>query len=155
MVWDSMADVARHNRDFEEAKQFHSKACAKNPSGGDDWYSFSNIGLADIFLREDRKSTADSLLNRAEALRTAQADSGIIDPWLFYDLAVIQAVRGDAGATASWLERAVQHGWSDHAFARRDPLFERVIDAAEVQSALNRVSNQLAEMRHLVTKMNW
>ncbi|HEX9652067.1 MAG TPA: tetratricopeptide repeat protein, partial [bacterium] len=155
MVWDWMADVARHNRDFEQAILFHRSACASNPTGGDDWYSLSRIGLADVHIREDRKTKADSLLNRAEALRTEQVDGGTVDPWLFFDLAIIQAIRGDAKATAFWLERAVQHGWCDHAFARRDPWFERVIEAPEVQTVLNRVSNQLAEMRHLVGEMNW
>jgi TolB-like protein/Flp pilus assembly protein TadD len=155
MVWDWMADVARHNRDFDQAMLFHQNACAANPSGGDDVYSFSRIGLADIHVRKDRKAKADSLLHRAEALRMAEVDSGAVDSWLFFDLAVIQAIRGEAKASAVWLERAVQHGWCDHNFARRDPLFERVIAAPEVQAILSRVAKQLAEMHRLVDKMNW
>ncbi len=155
MVWDWMADIARHTKNFEQVKQFHQKSIEANPSNGDDWYSFSKIGLADIYLREGNTSKADSLLNGAEKLRMEQIENGAIDPWLYSDLAVIHAIRGDGPATAKWLQKSFDRGWRDHNFSRRDPWFERVIKNPAVLVVLDDISKNLKEMSNRINKMGW
>ncbi len=155
LIWDWMADIARHTKNFDQAKLFHLNAIKSNPSKGDDWYSFSKIGLADIYKREGNTSKWDSLLANAERLRMEQIENSVIDPWLFSDLAAIYAIRGEGPITAKWLQKAFDHGWRDHSFCRRDPWFERVIADSTVLDVLDEISKNLKDMSKRVNKMGW
>lgn len=77
--------------------------------------------LARLLLATDR-SRAMRLLDTSEGLDRARLDEGDEGYEPRYDLAAVQAIRGDAAGRDRWLAEARTTGWGFDTIARRDPL---------------------------------
>lgn len=69
-----------------------------------------------------------------------------------WQLAAIEAVRGNPDEAVSWLEKAVHHGNYRYYFDQSDPVFESLRDDPRFQQQLERMRAKVAAMRERLVR---
>jgi eukaryotic-like serine/threonine-protein kinase len=81
--------------------------------------------LADLALRLGRSQEATTLLARSERICRKRL-TVIEDNNTLLNLAILEALRGNAKEANRWLQKAINAGFTDYWILMNDPLFERV-----------------------------
>jgi len=104
MGWAAYGDSALRQLDFGEAEKRYKKAMELQPEAVQVHRKIGNLMVVTGRFAEARSSFL-----RIEALQ------GENDPLNAYELARIESLMGDTGASLRWLERALQRGYYDFA----------------------------------------
>ncbi len=117
-------------------------------------YPMAEIRNAQIrWQRGDRADARQTLERLAAEVRQTIEQGG--DGWdLRWQLAAIEAIRGNPDEAVSWLEKAVDHGNYSYLYDRSDPVFESLRDDPRFEQQLERMRAKVAAMRrHLVREL--
>jgi protein kinase/serine/threonine-protein kinase len=141
------AEIGHFVGDWTTAKKYYEKSYANHEDIENQPYAQAPIGLGYILLNEGEPERGKALLELSAGIRLKRIDEGNDEFYPRYDLALINAIRGDKDEAIFWLRKAVEAGWRDYLLAQKDPWFEDLRDEGEFQEIMKDVENQVAEMR--------
>jgi hypothetical protein len=76
------------------------------------------------------------------------------ETWVIpYDVAAINAIRGNKKETYRWLQKAINAGWRDYRMGSIDPVFENLHDDAKFKQMMAEVKAMVDQMRKRVEDM--
>ncbi len=110
MGWAAYGELASRQSQYGEAEQRYLKALELQPDAEQ-----VQRKLGNLLVVMNRLDDALSVYLRLDGL---QKES---DPATAYELARVEALRGDTGGAVAWLERALQRGYADYAGIMNDP----------------------------------
>jgi tetratricopeptide (TPR) repeat protein len=141
------ADCALLLGNREEARALAEQAAADSPEAR----YFPRGVLASTILGyvqwDDDRPAALRWLQQSEDIDRQRLADGDESAMTRYDLAAVDAVRGDRAAACAWLEAALEAGWRGARLAERDPLltglrglaaFDAILEEARARSAASR-----------------
>ena len=136
---------------FAKAREHYEKtmeiSTPEIPSAGGVWFT---TRLAYIYWKTGEKEKARKILSqRLEADQKSLAQGS--DWWRIpYDVAAVNAIRGDEAEAYVWLQRAIDAGWRRYRMASADPLFENLHNDGQFKKMMADVKVMVDEMRRRV-----
>jgi serine/threonine protein kinase/tetratricopeptide (TPR) repeat protein len=146
---DFAGDVALFQGRLGEARKLFERAVPRQALADfETRRNSTRLGFVLLKLGDAKRARAmldQSVRNDEEAL-----DRG--DEWcaIPYDLACVYAVRGETDESLRWLQKAVDAGWTESAFAIKDPLMETLRKNPKFHEALAQADRRVEEMRNRV-----
>lgn len=139
------AEIALFAGDYIKARQLYAELVASKRTG--DFFPYGAIrhltALGFLEMRAGASSSAEAHLSEAEKLdQTAMEQSGeYASP--VYDLAAIEAIRGNRDAAFALLEKSIAIGWTDHRSLALDPRFEKLRTDVRFQKIVSGVKRKV------------
>jgi TolB-like protein/Tfp pilus assembly protein PilF len=140
-------EIAHYVGDTVTAKRYYQESFENHEDIESHPYAQAPIGLGYMLLEEGHVERGEALLDLSAGIRQRRIDEGNDEFYPRYDLALINAIRGNHDASRRWLREAVEAGWLDYRLAQKDPWFQGLHDDAEFREILNDVSRRVAAMR--------
>jgi tetratricopeptide (TPR) repeat protein len=109
--------------------------------------------LALALRRQGRDEEADALLEQCLGLSREALEQGWATPAIFYRIAQIHALRGDAVSAVQYLREAVDKGWRAAADLEMDPLWSNMQDDADFQNIIMEVNDDIRQQRQKVAQL--
>lgn len=100
--------------------------------------------------RTGEPARGQTVLANAADFAAGLIGNGHESPALRYALACIHALRGQADTAFDWLDQAIEFGWNRALMTELDPLLENLRGDPRYESALDRMTQNLAAMRERV-----
>jgi serine/threonine protein kinase/Tfp pilus assembly protein PilF len=147
LALDRAGEIAHYVGDWATAKAHYEKAYANYQDIEYHPYAQAPIGLGQILLDEGNADRGEALLQMSADIRRKRIAEGNDEFYPRYDLALIDAIRGDKNEAIYWLREAIEAGWRDYRLAQKDPWFECLHDEDVFKELMKDVENQVAEMR--------
>ncbi|HEY5893814.1 MAG TPA: protein kinase [Chthoniobacterales bacterium] len=155
VVWvrNMAAQVALFSGDMEQARDLYSTLIADNREG-DLLFTYGSVryltALAAIESRKGNKIAADALLVEAESLDRDGMQLSPEEPAAFYDLAAVEAIRGNNEAAIELLQTAIAKGTTDHVSLQMDPRFDNLKTDARFGELIASLKDRVTEMHRRV-----
>ncbi len=133
-----------------EARAFAEKAAAEAPEARyfpRGVYATTILGC--VFWDEDREAAQRRLDQSADMDRT-RLDEGDESFMPRYDLAAVNAIRGEKAEAHRWLQSAIDAGWRTYRLAMRDPLLQNLHNDQQFQQMMTQVKAKIeAAKQHM------
>lgn len=136
--------------DFATAKELYSRLLASNRTGDVLYYGGVRYLTALGFLGKesgDSSKTVESLLTEAAGLDEDAIRQGPEYAAPIYDLAAVNAIRGQYEQACDLLERAIAAGWTDYPSLLIDPRFSTLRSDARFRKLISGIERKVEEMR--------
>jgi tetratricopeptide (TPR) repeat protein len=131
---------------FERAQLYYQNSINIYSSRG------NLIGLGYIYWKKEQLDEARKLLNQALDLCQKQLEQGSERPLVPYDIAAINAIRGNKEEAYKWLKKAIDAGWREFRLGQRNPFLENLREDEQFKQMMSRVKAMVDEMRKRVEK---
>lgn len=139
--------IAHFAGDVKLARRFFRKSIENNSDYKADRSTVSPIGLGQILLEEGNRVEAEVYLTHAMENNMHEIAGGSRSFDLPFYVASIYAIRGNRQQTLTWLQRAIDMQWVDHAKVVHGPYFQRFKDDPELMKMIARVRAKTDSMR--------
>ncbi len=144
---ESLGELHRMIGNWDQAERYFEEALDSVPDLIDRSYAISPMGLGFILLQKGQKERSIDLLERTLAAKLKFLDEGGTDKWIYSDIASINAMMNQKEDCIAWLQKAVDAGWRDVHYAKRDPSFQEVWDDPSFQTVISQVYDLIQDMR--------
>ncbi|HEY5754082.1 MAG TPA: protein kinase [Chthoniobacterales bacterium] len=143
------AKIALFTGDYESAKQLYSQLVLSNRASYVFYYGAIRhlTALGFIELRAGNADSSEALLSEATLMDNAEIKQSAEYASPVYDLAAIQAIRGDKDAAFAMLDKAIATGWTDYRSLRMDPRFGSLSADPRFKKTISNLENQIESMR--------
>jgi tetratricopeptide (TPR) repeat protein len=141
-------DIALISGDPTAAGNYYQKALMISPKA---WHPFTGINattsLGFILKKTNHFQEAEEMINYSLDLNNKTLNQGSQWWGVAYDMAAIQAIKGDTEACFIWLAKALENGFLFYSWLEMDPLFESVRDEPEFLQFVNEVKSRVSMQR--------
>ena len=144
-------DITLMQRNLADAERFYAKAVSVAP-GVEVFFLFRRheTRLGYVLYQRGQRDAAERLFTRSLALDRVQLEQGNESHLADYDMACIDAVRGDRETAYTWLQKAIDAGWRDYLFGSVDPLLENLRADTRFGPMMDQVRASVDGMRQKV-----
>ena len=138
-------DVALISGNPTVAVNYYQKALMLSPNA---WHPFTGVNattsLGFIFRKTDHFREADEMINYSLELDKKTLEQGSQWWGVTYDLAAIQAIKGNTKACFSWLEKTLDNGFLFYSWLEIDPVFESVREEPKFLQFIKEVRSRIS-----------
>ncbi|MGB6034610.1 MAG: protein kinase [Bacteroidota bacterium] len=144
-------DVAMFGGDYEKAEQYYSRLGGQ--STRPDFFDVTalppEIHLAHIYMSAGRTGEAEQILEQKSREALAALEEGDERARIRYEMAAINALRGEQAEALEWLQKAIESGWRKYSLAHRDPIFAGLVGDPRFDGMMQEVKKMVRESRRL------
>jgi adenylate cyclase len=151
--WQRSAEIERVAGNWEQAQEYAEKAVELSGN----FQTFPKLMLAHMLQRSGDKQAAAILIDDYERDTLAKLNRGH-EAWFYpWNMAFIQALRGNKQEALDWYEQAVDAGRRRYEWDEFEPAFDLLRDEPRFQAALEKQRSQREDMHARVAVMlkNW
>jgi serine/threonine protein kinase/Tfp pilus assembly protein PilF len=140
--------------ELAQAKPYYEKALGISPTGlrGLTGTSLTTRLGYICWMSEQREEAGEMFTQRLDSARERlnQGD----EAWdVRYDIACINAIKGNRVEALTWLRKAIDCGWKEYHSALRNPMLESIRGHQQFKQMMRKVRTQIDEMRRQVEEM--
>ncbi|MEJ1240489.1 tetratricopeptide repeat protein [Chryseolinea sp. T2] len=139
--------MAHFAGDTKSAKRFFQNSIENNSDYKDDRSTVSPIGLGQILLEEGNRVDAEVYLTRAMENNMQEIGTGSKSFDLPFYVASVYAIRGNREQALTWLQKAIDLNWVDHAKVIHGPYFQMFKDDPELVQMMTKIRAKTDSMR--------
>ncbi|MGC3947610.1 MAG: hypothetical protein QM762_24410 [Chryseolinea sp.] len=139
--------MAHFAGDAKSARHLFEKSIANNSDYKEDRSTVSPIGLGQILLEEGNRVEAEVYLTHAMENNMHEIAAGSKSFDLPFYVSSIYAIRGNRDQALTWLQKAVDMNWVDHAKVIHGPYFKRFKDDPDFVKMMAGVRAKTDSMR--------
>lgn len=137
------ADVELLLGNAVEARVFAEKAVAKEPEARYFPRGVYPTTILGCILWDEARDTAQRRLGQSADMNRTCLDEGDESFMPRYDLAAVNAIRGEKAEAYRWLQSAIDAGWRTYRLAMRDPLFRNLHNDRQFQQMMAQVKGKI------------
>jgi len=138
--------VAFFANEVEYAEELLEKSFNKIPDSMDDPYYSAPIFLAYCYKVSGKDSLYQAFVNHSLEIRQPANQITDDDSNLWFDLAQLEAIKGDRAKALSYLKTAINFGYRDDFNILFNPIFKDWITDPKMISLLNEIDESIVEM---------
>jgi tetratricopeptide (TPR) repeat protein len=114
-----------------------------------------NSLLAFLSAARGEQARAESMLRQIEQDLQAKLSAGSEDPEPLFELAEVQAIRGDRVAALRYLQQAYDRGWRHAWWTEVNPMFANLRGEPAFQRLVSQMKGDVERMRQRVEREGW
>lgn len=111
------------------------------------WGYYPAVNAAHLYLKAGDEIAAGQMLEGARVELESALEDQYSAGGAYYVLASIDAIEGDSEQALAALEEAINHGWTRHWYAVRDPNLENLHDDSRFQSLIDSLKTEMDRLR--------
>ncbi len=147
--WQRSAEIERAAGNWDAAQEYVEKAVELSGN----FQTFPKLMLAHMLQRRGDKQAAVSLIDDFERATLVSINNGH-EAWFYrWNMAFLQALRGNKQEALDWYEQAVEAGRRRYEWDEFEPAFDSLRDEPRFQAALEKQSLQREDMHARVALM--
>ena len=142
-----IGDAELYSGNLLQAKQYYEKALEINPKRGD-----LLIRIGYILWKTGQEEEAQKMFSQALKLTQNQLEQGN-EYWVLpYNIACINAIRGNRTEAYKWLQKAIDAGWRFFRLGLRDPMLEDLHEDNQFKQMMEEVKAKVYDMRKQIER---
>jgi serine/threonine protein kinase/Tfp pilus assembly protein PilF len=148
-------EIALFEGKWDRAREYYGQAL-KFPGRGMEEFAYRRNTTRMGFILKQSGDTEGSRAILDESMKTDQEALARQNEWyaIPYDIACVHAIRGETSEALSWLEKALDAGWTDYVIAQKDPVFQGLTSNPRFKELMSRAAMRVDAMRKRVQELD-
>lgn len=143
--------ISTHLRDLDQSITYLEKSMEMDSSWVEDKLNSTPIFLAYAYKIKGNIEQSNDLVELSLKIREKELTPDADDTSLFFDLAQLEAIKGNKTKSLQYLEKAFNFGFRDTFNVLNNPIFEDLKNSPQFLSLVNQMEKDIEEMNKKLT----